>query len=73
MAVRAPSIRLNGEVSIFVDLKKKKHSFSIDLVLDPKNGEVKGALVVENETDKEWQLVGVKQLTLVKETKASRR
>lgn len=60
MALRSPSITLNGEVSLFVDSRGKHHSFNVDLMLDLKNGEVKGALVVEKETDKEVQLIGAK-------------
>ncbi len=37
--------------------KLHKHTFAVELMINDETLEVEGALVVETETDKQWQLI----------------
>ena len=42
--------------------KVEKHNFVVELMLNDKTMEVEGALVVDTETDAQWQLIAAQLL-----------
>lgn len=64
-------MRLNVGTSPAVTSKRKgllgrgkidKHSFVVELMLNDDTMEVEGALVVDSETDRQWQLIAAQLL-----------